>query len=192
MASPKYAGKLAIAPQETDFQPIITAVARAYGQAAALRWLEAVKANAGGHVYPDNETIADEVNRGAVAFGIVNQYYWYRMRAELGASNVHSKITYFAASDPGYVVDVSGAAILKSSKHSAAAQKFLAYLASAQAQEIIANPADSISFEYPIASGVQTQAGETPFNQLQPYPISIAELGTGTAAVDLMRQAGLL
>ena len=192
MASPKYAGKLAIAPQETDFQPIVTAVARAYGQPAALRWLEELKTNAGGHVYPDNETIADEVNRGAVAFGIVNQYYWYRMRAEIGASDVHSKITYFAAGDPGYVVDVSGAAILKSSRHSAAAQKFLAYLASAQAQAIIASPADSISFEYPIASGVLTQAGETPFNQLRPYPISIAELGTGTTAIDLMRQAGLL
>ena len=37
-----------------------------------------------------------------------------------------------------------------------------------------------------------TQAGETPFDQLQPYPITIAELGTGTAAIDLLRQAGLL
>jgi iron(III) transport system substrate-binding protein len=192
MASPKYAGKLAIAPQESDFQPIVTAVARAYGQAAALRWLEGVKANAGAHVYPDNETIADKVNRGAVAFGFVNQYYWYRMRAEIGASNVHSQIAYFAPRDPGYVVDVSGAAVLKSSRHQAAAQKFLAYLASAQAQQIIGNPADSISFEYPIASGVTTQGGETPLAQLQPYPISIAELGTGATAVDLMRQAGLL
>jgi len=192
MADPKYAGKLAIAPQETDFQPVITAMARAYGQPAALHWLQALKSNAGSHVYPDNETIADEVNRGAVAFGIVNQYYWYRMRAELGASNVHSKIAYFTAGDPGYVIDVSGAAALKSSRHPAAAQKFLAYLASKQAQEIIANPADSISYEYPIASGVQGQAGETPLSQLHPYNITIADLGTGTTAIDLMRQAGLL
>jgi iron(III) transport system substrate-binding protein len=192
LADPKYQGKLAVAPQETDFQPIITAVARAYGQAAALHWLDGIKSNAGAHVYPDNETIADEVNRGAVAFGIVNQYYWYRMRAEIGAANTKARITYFAAHDPGYVVDISAAAVLKSSAHSAAAQKFLAYLVSPAAQEIIANPSKSISFEYPIASGVTTQAGETPFNQLQPYPITIAELGTGTAAIDLMRQAGLL
>jgi iron(III) transport system substrate-binding protein len=39
---------------------------------------------------------------------------------------------------------------------------------------------------------VLTKAGETPFAQLQPYPITIAELGTGTTAIDLMRQAGLL
>jgi iron(III) transport system substrate-binding protein len=192
LADQKYAGKLAIAPQETDFQPVVTAVARADGQAAALRWLDAVKANAGSHNYPGNETVADEVNRGAVAFGIVNQYYWYRMRAEIGTGNVHSKIAYFAAGDPGYVVDVSGAAVLKSSAHQAAAEKFLAYLASPQAQEIIANPAKSISFEYPIASGVTTQAGETPFAQLRPYQISVAELGTGTAAINLLRQAGLL
>ena len=82
-------GKLAFAAGETDFQPIVTSYARTYGEAAALKWLEAIKSNAGSHVYPDNETIADEVNRGAVAFGVVNQYYWYRMRAELGASNVH-------------------------------------------------------------------------------------------------------
>jgi iron(III) transport system substrate-binding protein len=192
LAAAKYRGKLAIAPQETDFQPIVTSVARAYGQAAALRWLDAIKANAGSHSYPDNETIADEVNRGAVAFGIVNQYYWYRLRAEVGAAHVPSRIAYFAAGNPGYVVDVSPAAVLKSSKHQAAAQKFLAYLVSQQAQEIIANPAKSISFEYPIASGVTTLAGETPFGDLKPYPVTMTQLGTGTTAIALMRKAGLL
>lgn len=192
LANPKYKGLLAVAPQETDFQPIVTAVTRAYGTSAALHWLKAIKANAGSHVYPDNETIADEVNRGSVAFGIVNQYYWYRMRAELGASSTHAEITHFAAGNPGYVIDVSGAAVLKSSKNQGPAQKFLAYLVSRQGQEIIANPAKSISFEYPIASGVTTQAGEMPLSQLKPYPITIPELGTGTAAIALMRQAGLL
>jgi iron(III) transport system substrate-binding protein len=196
LAEPKYAGKLALAPTETDFQPIVTAYLRAYGKAATLSWLKRIYANAAGHIYSANEDIADEVNRGEVAFGVINQYYWYRLRAEVGAANMHSKITYFAPGDPGYVIDVSGAAILKSSKHQAQAQKFLAFLVSKQAQEIIATPGfganQSLSFEYPIASGVTSRAGETPFSQLRPYPISIAELGTGTEAIDLMRQAGLI
>jgi iron(III) transport system substrate-binding protein len=192
LAEARYKGKLALAPQETDFQPIVTDYDRAYGQSATLRWLKAIYANASGHIYPDNETIADEVNRGAVAFGIVNQYYWYRMRAEIGAGNVHSKITHLAPRDPGYVVDISGAGILKSSTHQAAAQKFLAFLVSKQGQSIIADPSKSISFEYPIASGVTTQAPETPFDQLQPYPMTIADLGTGATAIALMREAGLL
>jgi len=87
---------------------------------------------------------------------------------------------------------VSGAAVLKSSTHQAAAEKFVAFLVSMQAQSIIANPRKSISFEYPIAVGVTTLAPERPFDQLQPYPITVAELGTGTAAISLMREAGLL
>jgi iron(III) transport system substrate-binding protein len=189
LAEPRYKGKLAFAAGETDFQPIVTSVARSYGEAAALRWLQGISANAGSHVYPDNETIADEVNRGAVAFGVVNQYYWYRMRAELGASNVHSQIAYFAPHDPGYVVNVSGAGVLRSSRHSAAAQKLLAFLVSRQGQEIIGH---SISFEYPIDAGVTTTAPETPFARLQPNQITIPQLGDGATAIALLRKAGLL
>ena len=189
LADPRYQGDLALAPGETDFQPIVTSVARTYGSAAALTWLEGLKANAGSHIYPDDETIADEVNRGVVAFGVVNQYYWYRMGAELGASNVHSKIAYFAPQDPGYVLDVSGAALLRSSTHQADAQKFLAFLVSKQGEEIIAH---SDSFEYPIASGVSTARPETPLGELQPNSITIPELGDGSTAVSLMQQAGLL
>jgi iron(III) transport system substrate-binding protein len=189
LAEPKWKGKLALAGAETDFQPIVTTVARTYGNAAALKWLNALKANAGSHIYPDNETIADEVNRGQAAIGIVNQYYWYRERAEIGASNMHSRIAYFAPHNVGYVLDVSGAAILRSSKNQANAQKFLAYMNSAAGQEIIAH---SESFEYPIASGVKTAQPETPFTQLQPNPVTIPELGTGALAIKLLQEAQLL
>ncbi|HEY5274092.1 MAG TPA: extracellular solute-binding protein [Acidimicrobiales bacterium] len=189
LANPKYKGKLAFAQGETDFQPIVTSVLNAYGKAKTLAWLDGMKANAAGHIYPDNETISDEVNRGVVAFGVVNQYYWYRMRAEIGVSNTHSAIAYFARRDPGYVVDVSGAGILKSSKHQVAAQAFLAFLVSAKGQEIIAH---SISFEYPIASAVVTSQPETAFTDLQPYPLTIAQLGTGAAAIALLQEVQLL
>ena len=111
------------------------------------------------------------------------------MRAELGAGSIHSKIAYFAPRDPGYVIDVSGAAILKSSEHQSAAQKFLAFLTSHRGQEIIAH---SLSFEYPIVPGIGTAAPETPFAELQPNSITISQLGDGSTAIALLRQAGLL
>jgi iron(III) transport system substrate-binding protein len=190
MADPQYKGKLAIAPGETDFQPIVTSMIRRYGTATTTTWLDGLKANAGSsHNYSDNETIADEVNRGQVAFGLINQCYWYRLNAEVGASRDHSKIAYLAPHDPGYVLDVSGAAVLKSSKHQSAAQRFLAYLTSKAGQEVIAK---SISFEYPIASGVTTTQPETPFDQLQPNPIDLQQLGDGQAAINLLKQTQLL
>lgn len=189
LAGPQWKGKIGIAPSETDFQPIVTSIARAHGDAAALQWLEAVKANAGGHSYPDNETLIAQINRGQVALGIINQYYWYREKAQVGESGLHSAIATFAPGDPGYVVDVSGAGIVKSTSHEAEAQRFLAFLTSKEGQQIIAH---SDSYEYPIASGVTTAEPETPFNQLEPNSITIAELGTGAEAIKLLQEAQLL
>lgn len=189
LADPKYKGKLAIAPGETDFQPIVTSVLRTYGKAAALRWLAGIKANAGPRKYSANETITSDVNGGRAAIGVIDQYYWYRLRAQVGASSMHSQLAYFAARDPGYVIDVSGAGILASSKHQAAAQRFVAYLVSKPGQEIIAH---SDSFEYPIGSGATTTEPETPFDQLKPNPINLGQLGTGTTALDLLQEAQLL
>jgi iron(III) transport system substrate-binding protein len=116
LADPKYKGLLGIAPGETDFQPIVIAVAEKYGDAAAVKWLKGIAANAGeSREYGSNEALVDEVNRGAAAFGLLNQYYWYRLGKEIGTANVHSKIAFLAPHDPGYVVDVSGAAVLASS-----------------------------------------------------------------------------
>jgi len=196
LADAQYRGKLALAPGETDFQPIVTAYLRANGKAATLAWLKAVNANAAGHVYGDNETAVDKVNRGQAAFALINQYYWFRLRAEIGAANIHSKLAFFAPGDPGYVINVSAAGIMRSSKHQSQAQKFLAFLVSKQGQEIIGTPGtgtgQSLSFEYPIASGVTTKAGEPPFSALRPYPITMADLGDGSQAVALLREAGLL
>jgi iron(III) transport system substrate-binding protein len=65
----------------------------------------------------------------------------------------------------------------------------LAFLTSAKGQEIIAH---SDSYEYPIASGVTTAQPETPFDQLRPNDITIAELGTGAEAIRLLQEAQLL
>jgi iron(III) transport system substrate-binding protein len=146
LANPKYKGKLAFAAGETDFQPIVTSVLKAYGKTRTLAWLNGIKSNAGSHIYPDNETITNDVNRGLVAFGLINQYYWYRLGAAIGTSNIHSKIAYLAPRDSGYVLDVSGAGILKSSTHKTAAQKFVAFIVSAKGQEIISH---SISYRIP-------------------------------------------
>jgi len=188
LANPKWKGKLAIAPSETDFQPIVTAVAAKYGSARAVTWLKALKSNATDHTYPDNETLVAEVNAGRAEIGVINHYYWFRLRDELGKSKVHSAEHLFAAGDPGYVIDVSGAGILASSKHQAEDQKFLAFLVGKQGEEILAH---SESYEYPLGSGVKTTKPLVPFGTLKPDPISLAQLGNGQAAIALLRQAGL-
>jgi iron(III) transport system substrate-binding protein len=188
LANPKWKGKLALAQGETDFQPIVTSIVKTYGQQAALTWLKAIKANAGSNIYPDNETLVDQVNKGQAEIGIINSYYWYRLQDQVGSAGMHSAISYFAPGDAGYVVDVSGAAVLNSSKNKAEAQKFLAFMVSAKGQEIIAH---DDSWEYPLGSGVTTARQQKPFSQLQPAPLTISELGDGATAVALLQEVQL-
>ena len=129
------------------------------------------------------------MNRGAVAFGVVNQYYWYRMRAEIGASNIHSRSPTSPRAIPATSSTSPAPAILKSSKHQAAAQKFLAFLVSTQGQEIIA-ALDQLRVPDRLRRD-HSAAGDA-FDQLQPNPITIAELGDGDRGDRPDAQAGLL
>ena len=188
LADPKWKGKLGLAVGETDFLPIVVSIERTYGKAAATKWLAAIKSNAGGNLYPDNERLTSDVNQGQVAVGIINSYYWYRQRAEVGAAAMHSAVATFAPGDAGYLLNVSGAGVLASSSEKTASQKFLAFLVSAQGQKIIAK---SQSYEYPIGSGVTTAQPLPPFDSLQPAPLTVAELGDGSSATTLLQQAQL-
>jgi iron(III) transport system substrate-binding protein len=190
LASAKYKGKLELAPGETDFWPIVTSVEHAKGQSAALIWLKAVKSNAGSDDHtPDNETLVADVNKGDADMGLINHYYYYRLRDEMGAANFHAKLSLFAPGDPGFVEDISAAGILKSSKHQVAAQRFLAFLTSAAGQRVLAG---STSFEYPLAKGVAPNSALPPIAAYQPNPITPEQIGTGTDAENLLQQAGLL
>jgi iron(III) transport system substrate-binding protein len=187
LAEPKWKGKVGFAPSETDFQPLITSIVKFDGKTAAESWLKGLQANS--KTYPDNETVVAQVNNGESAVGLINHYYWFRLRAEIGAGAMHSALHYYAAESPGDLVDVSGAAVLKSSSHRAAAQKLLAFLVSHAGQETIAR---SHSYEYPLRPGVAPYPGLRPFAQLKPAPLTPAELGDGSEALALEQKLGLL
>jgi iron(III) transport system substrate-binding protein len=190
LADPTYKGKLELAPSETDFWPIITSMIRAHGRQAALTWLQGLKANAGSDDHtPDNETLVGDVSKGDADMGLINHYYYFRIRSEMGAANFHAKLAWFAPRDPGFVEDISAAGELKSAPHPAAAQKFLAFLVSNAGQNVIAH---SKSFEYPLASGVAPNPQLPAVSTLTPNSITPAQIGTGTDARDLLRQAGLI
>ena len=190
LGDPKWLGKIEIAPAETDLWPVVSSIDRAEGHRAALRWLIKLEVNASGNDnVPDNETITRDVSQGVSELGLINHYYYYRLVAEIGKGSVKANIAYFAPRDPGYVEDISGVGILKSSKHKAAAQKLLNFMTSAAGQRVLA---ESDSFEYPIHPGVAANPELTPLNKLQPISFTPAELGTGLDAKTLLEEVGLI
>ncbi len=142
-----------------------------------------------GRVYPDNETVVSQVNNGESAVGPINHYYWYRLRREQGESGTHSRLHPFQTGDPGNLINVSGAAVLRSSANQARAQKLLAYLVSEAGQRVLAA---SDSYEYPLRPGVKPPAGLPPLSSFGPSSLTPAQLGDGHEALELEQKLGLL
>jgi iron(III) transport system substrate-binding protein len=187
MAEPNYKGKVGFAPSETDFQPLVTSVLKLKGRASAEAWLMGMKEN--GRIYPDNETVVSQVNNGQSATGPINSYYWYRLRREQGAGGTHSGLSPYEKGDPGDLINVSGAAVLRSSGKQAAAQKLLAYLVSKGGQQALAG---SDSYEYPLRPGVAPPKGLPPLSSFGPSVLTPAQLGDGHEALELEQKTGLL
>jgi len=187
LAKPELKGKLAIAPSEPDFVPIVSAIEKLDGEAAAKSWLEGFAANA--KHYNDNEGIIAAVDAGQVAAGIVNHYYWFEAVAEEGKDEVSSRLHYFGYEDPGALVNISGAGALASSDDPELAQEFLAYLVSREGQSAMTHSGD---WEYPLNAAVPPPPGVKPFDSLEPPKVSPADLGDGSAPLQLMQEVGLL
>jgi iron(III) transport system substrate-binding protein len=186
LAQPQWKGRVGFAPTDSDFPPVVGAVIATYGKQAAARWLGGLKRNA--QIYQDDEAVVAAVNRGTVATGLINHYYWYRLRSELGASAVHSKLYFFGDRDPGSIENIAGVAVIAGSKHPQGAQALVRFLASAAGQRILARSDD---FEYPVRRGVAPNRALPPLSSISPATLSPAAIGTDQAAVQVIEQAGL-
>ncbi|NWA24881.1 iron ABC transporter substrate-binding protein [Pseudomonas gingeri] len=188
LAEPAWKGKVAIAPADADFLPLVSAMLAIKGEATTLQWLKGLRTNS--QIFNDDEGVTAAVNRGGVAVGVINSYYWARLHTEVGDKGTHSALYHFAHADVGALINVSGVAVLKTARNQEAANKFVAYLTSESAQQLMAS--NKVTYEYPLRAGVAPDPLLMPFNQLTPPTLDMKTLGDDSHAVKLLRQAGLL
>jgi iron(III) transport system substrate-binding protein len=186
LGEPQWKGKIALAPTDSDFVPLVGAVIATYGKATAARWLAGLKRN--GALYQSDESVVAAVNSGSVATGIINHYYWYRLRLEVGSSGMHSDLYFFPNRNVGSLENISGAAVLKTSKHEREAQEFVRFLLSPAGQEILAHGYD---FEYPTRPGIAPNPQVTPLAKVAPATLSPQTLGNDEQASALVQESGL-
>jgi iron(III) transport system substrate-binding protein len=186
LAQPAWKGRIAIAPTDSDFPPLVGAVLTRYGAAVAKQWLSAVRHNA--QVFQTDEAVVAAVNDGRVATGVINHYYWYRLRTEIGAGAMHSAVYYFPGHNVGSIENISGVAVLKTSTHPRLADAFARFLVSAPGQQILAH---SYDFEYPARPGIAPNAQLPPLSSLSPARLGVVRLGNDQAAAKLIQDAGL-
>ena len=183
---PQWKGRIGWAPTNASFQTMITAMRSVWGEAKTRQWLEGIQAN-DPKVYPKNTPIVAAVGAGEIDAGFVNHYYLHRFLAEEGdgfpARNYHPR-----AGGPGATIMVAGAGILEQSTNQDAAERFLEFLLSPEAQEYFARK----TFEYPLSQDVEQSPGLAPLTDLNHPGLTAAQLSDIKGTQDILRQTGLL
>ncbi|WP_332641718.1 iron ABC transporter substrate-binding protein [Aeromicrobium sp.] len=186
LADPKWKGKVSFSPTGADFQAIVSAVLQLKGEEATKKWIAGLKAN--GTVYQGNNVVLKEVNAGTIDTGVIYHYYWYRDQEESGENSNDSALHFFGDQDPGAFLSVSGAGVLKASKHSANAQKFVEFLASEEGQKALAA---SYALEYPLNPAVDLGRDVKPLSELDPPVVDLSTLN-GPDVIAMLQDAGFL
>ncbi|MBF6593500.1 MAG: iron ABC transporter substrate-binding protein [Thermaceae bacterium] len=205
----KLKGRIGWTPTYSSFQDFITAMRALKGEAATKAWLLAMKA-AGAKAYANNPAMLDAMRAGEIDVGLSNHYYIQRLLAGIQegeyegkeedqvktptSSNPAAKANvatyYFSKGDVGSLALVTGAAVLKTSKQPALAEKFLNYLLEAKSQQFTV---DQVR-EYPVVSGIKLPASLLPFTEVvgRSPKLDFSKLTDLDGTLKLLREVGLL
>jgi iron(III) transport system substrate-binding protein len=154
LTSPRWKGKIGIAPTNASFQAFLGATIHLHGEDRVRDWLQGLKDN-DVEFFPNNTTTVQAVARGDVLVGLVNHYYLYNLLADTPDLPVRNH--WFRAGDPGALVLAAGVGIVSATEKNAAAQRFVDFLHSKWAQRFIARGPRAA--EYPLIRGVAPRPG---------------------------------
>jgi iron(III) transport system substrate-binding protein len=186
LTAPEWSGRVAFAPGNASFQSFITALRVLEGEEAAAEWVDGIAANAP-ILTENNLATLDLVNSGQADVGLINHYYWFERAAEVGEQNMRAQLE-FLPGDPGGIVNVSGAAILKGAADDPDALAFVEYLVSEDAQRYFVEE----TFEYPLLPGIDAPDGLPALDSLVNPELDLADLESLEQTQQLLADAGLL
>ena len=186
LADPRWQGAIGWAPTNASLQASVTAMRLLEGEEAARQWLAGIKANRP-KVYANNSAVVQAVANGEVQVGLVNHYYLYGFLKDRGPS-FSARNYHPPTGGAGAIVNVAGVGLLNTATSSAAAQRFVDYLLSADAQQYFADQ----TFEYPLVAGVEPHPDLLPLAQINHPDIDLANLADLEVTLRLMREVGVL
>ena len=149
LASPRWKGKLCLRTSRKVYnQSLVASFIDRLGEKKTKNVVEGWVKNLAQPVFTSDSLLLKALDKGECQVGIANTYYLARLVRDGKVKNVK---TYWPNQGSGGVhVNISGGAVTKYSSKPEAAQKFLEWLVSDEAQELYAQLND----EYPVKKGV--------------------------------------
>src|SRR5439155_8698553 len=143
-------GRVALTPSHPTFQSFVTAMRVNNGEDRTEQWLRSMKAN-GPKIFDKPDEAVAAVARGEVDLALAN--HWNAHEVEQSSGYGYGRVAnhFTRGGDPGGFVNVSGVAILKTSRVPEHGARFARMLLSGQAQQRFAD----VAYEYPLAPGAK-------------------------------------
>jgi iron(III) transport system substrate-binding protein len=162
LTDPRWKGKVGLPPTNASFQAFVTAMRLDVGEERTRQWLEALKANEP-RFYEKNTPVVEAVASGEIELGLVNHYYLYLVKEELG-SNAPIENKYLPGDDPGALVSVAGAGVLEGAEHGDVAERFVEFLLADEQQRFYTEEAEEA--EIPLVEGIGPREGVPTLDEL--------------------------
>ena len=181
----QWRGRVGWAPTNASFQAFVTAMRQIHGEDATEDWLRGMLANDVVE-YPKNSPIVQAVGAGEVDIGLVNHYYLFRFIAD---DPEFPAVNHFT--DPGAaggLVNVAGVAVLKSSRNSESALRFVRFLLSEEGQTYFRDQTS----EYPVTDAVNARPELVSLSQLNPPSLALTSLADLEGTLKLLQEVGAL
>jgi iron(III) transport system substrate-binding protein len=187
LTDPRWRGQVGWAPENASFQAFVTAFRVLEGDDAAREWLEGMLANEPVNFADSNSAIVTAVGNGEVQVGLVNHYYLYAIKEEEGEDFPIAN-HFFAAGDPGSLVNVAGVGVLAGTDDEEQALRFVEFLLDEEAQTYFAEETS----EYALIEGIPTAEGLTPLAELESPELDLSDLADLQGTVELLTEVGVL
>ncbi len=181
----EWSGLVGWAPTNASFVANVTAMRVLLGEDATAGWLADMIAN-GVQAYPKNTPIVQATIDGEVVGGLVNHYYLFRFLAE--DPSITATLHFFPAGDLGSLVNIAGAAILKTTDQPYDALALVDYLLGDAAQEYFAQS----TYEYPLAPTVDPSVDLPALADIETPEIDLSDLADLQGTLDMIENSGAL
>lgn len=188
LLAPRWTGRIAIAPSNASWLSFVTGLRLVRGEDGAREWLSAFAAQQPQR-FDSNSAILDAIAAGTVDAGLVNHYYLYLKTAELDPATYPVR-NHYVSNDPLGLVNVAGAGVVAASDDQERAQRAVAFLLSAQAQQYVVDEAG----EYPVIDGIAPARDYdlAPLESLSPPDVALADLASLEQTEAMLQEVGLL
>lgn len=192
----EYEGRIGWTPAYSSFQDFITAMRTIHGREATQAWIQGME-ELNPNAYTSNTPMIQALAAGEIDIALTNHYYVLRLKHDneegeetSGQSSAPVETYHFEDGDVGNLALVTGAGLLGTNDQPEAAQQFLSFLLSPEAQEYAATEVH----EYPVVEGVSVPDYMTSVEQALSFSpdFNFEELQDLDATLELLRAEGLL